>query len=189
MALMLAVALLVPGEASSSPAGLNAKTPPRRMAQAVTGVFDRMIAPLREDGAGTDSPADGDPVLESRGDTPAAADAASWEALGDSLLQSAEGEEVARAAMAAYSAAALYDNDPTSAQRKLAYLLMSENRFGPALMVFEEFLPRTAADPDWLDLSSACILYARLNRLERGTAFLEHMLLLYRMTGPCWRWG
>lgn len=175
--LAVAIAMMsLPGHAPADPPDPHGIAAPLRLAEAETDLFDRMMAPLLQEEGRAKTPEDFKVALENLQERPA--DATAWETLGDEVLRSSDGEQATRAAIAAYSAAALYDSDAVGAQRKLAYLLMSQGSFGPALAVFEEFLPRTAADPDWLDLSSACVLYARLGRMERGTAFLEHMLLL-----------
>jgi len=101
--------------------------------------------------------------------------AALWSRLGDAL---AARPTQADAAIAAYSTALLYDPTLTDSERTLAGLLVSRGYFGAALTTYESLLPRTAADPDWLDLAMACTLYARTETLDRGAALLEHMLLI-----------
>jgi cytochrome c-type biogenesis protein CcmH/NrfG len=174
--LVFAIVMGLPGFATADHPSSHGAVASFRLAETETDLFDSMLEPLLEKEAQATVPAEVEAALENLQERPA--NAAGWEALGDAVLQSSDGDEAVQAAIAAYSAAALYDSNAVGAQRKLAYLLMSQGRFGPALAVFEEFLPRTAADPDWLDLSSACVLYARLGRMERGSAFLEHMLLL-----------
>jgi tetratricopeptide (TPR) repeat protein len=102
-------------------------------------------------------------------------DAALWVRLGDALAARPTQTD---AAIAAYSTALLYDPTLSDAERTLAGLLTSRGYFGAALTTYESLLSRTAGDPDWLDLSMACTLYARTESLDRAVALLEHMLLI-----------
>jgi tetratricopeptide (TPR) repeat protein len=98
-----------------------------------------------------------------------------WSRLGDALaLRPARPE----AAISAYTAALLYDPDRLETERRLASLLVSQGLYRAALNTYESILPRMAEDPEWIDLATACTLYARLEDLDRGAALLDHMLMI-----------
>ena len=68
--------------------------------------------------------------------------------------------------------------DRLETERRLASLLVSQGLYRAALNTYESLLPRMAEDPEWIDLATACTLYARLEDLDRGAALLDHMLMI-----------